>query len=170
VKTPILLALMLCCGHSATQQGRYAPQNAPPSGATELTSASVESPNLIVSNEIMQRCKITFDNTETAPRFAFDESVLDTNDAVLLAQVAKCLTEGPLAGRTVKLVGRADPRGELEYNMSLGARRANAADRFLVNMGVKPSNVHETSRGKLDATGTDEPGWARDRRVDIDLE
>jgi len=26
-----------------------------------------------------------------------------------------------------------------------------------------------TSRGEMDATGTNEPGWALDRRVDIEL-
>jgi hypothetical protein len=29
--------------------------------------------------------------------------------------------------------------------------------------------MRATSRGELDATGTDETGWAQDRRVDIDL-
>jgi hypothetical protein len=26
-----------------------------------------------------------------------------------------------------------------------------------------------TSRGEMDATGTDEPGWSKDRRVDVVL-
>ncbi len=128
------------------------------------------SPGINVSPELMRACHISFDTVDTAPKFAFDAAELDGADRILLAQVAKCLTDGPLAGRSIKLVGRADPRGEEEYNMVLGAHRADAAERFLLDMGVKPAHVHETSRGKLDATGTDEEGWARDRRVDLDLE
>ena len=111
-----------------------------------------------------------FDNVEDAPRFGFDMAALDPQDEAILAQVAKCVTDGPLAGRAVKLVGRADARGETEYNMSLGARRADAAQQFLVKTGVVPAKVHTTSRGELDATGTDEQSWARDRRVDVDLQ
>jgi outer membrane protein OmpA-like peptidoglycan-associated protein len=36
-------------------------------------------------------------------------------------------------------------------------------------MGVTPQHVDATSRGKLDANGKDEEGWAKDRRVDIEL-
>jgi hypothetical protein len=30
--------------------------------------------------------------------------------------------------------------------------------------------MESTSRGAMDAVGTDEPSWARDRRVDISLD
>jgi outer membrane protein OmpA-like peptidoglycan-associated protein len=36
-------------------------------------------------------------------------------------------------------------------------------------LGVDASKVTTTSRGKLDATGSDEASWQQDRRVDIDL-
>jgi outer membrane protein OmpA-like peptidoglycan-associated protein len=90
-------------------------------------------------------------------------------DQTVLGQVARCVTDGPLRGRVLKLVGRADPRGEVEYNMALGARRADSAERYLKDRGVDTRRMTETSRGKLDATGTDESSWARDRRVDVDL-
>jgi peptidoglycan-associated lipoprotein len=35
--------------------------------------------------------------------------------------------------------------------------------------GVAQDKMHDTSRGELDATGTDEAGWRRDRRVDVKL-
>ena len=78
--------------------------------------------------------------------------------------------DGARAGRHLKLVGHADPRGEQEYNLTLGAHRASSAAMYLEQLGVNPSNVTETSRGKLDAMGTDETGWRKDRRVDLDLE
>jgi peptidoglycan-associated lipoprotein len=67
----------------------------------------------------------------------------------------------------MKLVGRADPRGASDYNMTLGQSRADAVEKYLGNKGLQKGKVESTSRGAMDATGTDESGWNRDRRVDI---
>jgi peptidoglycan-associated lipoprotein len=87
----------------------------------------------------------------------------------MLQKIAKCMTEGALKGRSVSLTGRADQRGETEYNMALGERRASAAQRYLSSLGVKSDRLQSTSRGELDATGTDESSMQEDRRCDIDL-
>jgi peptidoglycan-associated lipoprotein len=86
-----------------------------------------------------------------------------------LQQIATCVTTGPLKGRALQLVGRADARGEAEYNMGLGEHRADAVRKYLGALGVPQTQLTETSRGKLDATGTDEAGYQRDRRVDVAL-
>jgi peptidoglycan-associated lipoprotein len=127
--------------------------------------------NLSVSDEIASTCGIP-PRTEgkVAPSFEFDSAALGDDDRQMLALVAKCLTEGALRGRSVSLVGRADPRGENEYNMTLGGSRANSVQRYMVDLGVGRDKLHPTSRGELDATGTDEAGWAKDRRVDIELQ
>ncbi len=83
--------------------------------------------------------------------------------------LARCLSQGALKGRGLELTGRADPRGEPEYNMSLGESRADSVRRYLHDLGVQAERLRATSRGEIDATGTDESGWAYDRRVDIDL-
>jgi outer membrane protein OmpA-like peptidoglycan-associated protein len=90
-------------------------------------------------------------------------------DRDVLDQVAGCLSTGPLHGRTVQLVGRADPRGTEEYNLGLGARRAAGVREYLQHLGVSPGQLSQTTRGALDATGTDEAGWHDDRRVDLRL-
>jgi peptidoglycan-associated lipoprotein len=67
----------------------------------------------------------------------------------------------------IRLEGNTDPRGSAEYNLALGTRRGNAvADQMKLN-GVSASQIEVTSFGKEHATGTDEAGWAQDRRVDI---
>jgi peptidoglycan-associated lipoprotein len=66
-------------------------------------------------------------------------------------------------------MGRADPRGETEYNFVLGESRASSVRTYLMGLGLDGSRISTTSRGKLDATGTDEAGWQLDRRVDVDL-
>jgi peptidoglycan-associated lipoprotein len=55
----------------------------------------------------------------------------------------------------------------VEYNFVLGEHRAGSVERYLEQLGVAKAKLSETSRGKLDATGTDENGWQRDRRVDL---
>jgi peptidoglycan-associated lipoprotein len=123
--------------------------------------------NISVSDEIAKACKISFSNVDRAPKFDFDRSDLLPDDRDVLDQVAKCLTTGPLKGRTLALVGRTDMRGEPEYNMGLGEHRAGSVRLYLTRLGVDSKKVAETSRGELDATGTDENGWRKDRRVDI---
>jgi outer membrane protein OmpA-like peptidoglycan-associated protein len=146
------------------------------SSTTEITSAPIVakpvpvSPSLNVAEEILNACNLHFNDIQSAPKFEFDKSELQPADEDVLAKIADCVTTGPLAGRELKLVGRADPRGTQKYNMALGARRANAISTFLNKQGVDRSSIHETSRGELDAVGKDETGWAVDRRVDILLQ
>jgi peptidoglycan-associated lipoprotein len=149
------------------------PPQTPVSVATAPTTSSTpvhqgQDPAVNLSPDIMAQCKIQV-STEP-PKFDFDSSNLSSQERDILAQVAKCLTTGPLAGRNVRLTGRADPRGEQEYNMNLGEHRATSVRKYLVGLGVGDGRMSETSRGALDATGKDEAGWQNDRRVDISLQ
>ena len=67
------------------------------------------------------------------------------------------------------VIGRADPRGTEEYNLGLGSRRAESVSGYLTKLGVGQPQLAVTTRGALDATGTDEAGYAKDRRVDVQL-
>jgi peptidoglycan-associated lipoprotein len=66
-------------------------------------------------------------------------------------------------------VGHADPRGGSEYNDTLGQKRADSVKDYIIGKGMEKSKAESTSRGAMDATGTDDPTWARDRRVDVML-
>ncbi len=72
-----------------------------------------------------------------------------------------------MVGRGLSFLGRAEPRGTPEYNMTVGQSRADAVEGYLVTRGLVPSQASATSRGAMDATGRDETGWAYDRRVDV---
>jgi peptidoglycan-associated lipoprotein len=122
---------------------------------------------LSMSDGLRNVCGI--EDTGAAPKFDFDSALLPPSDRSELDQLAACMTTGKLAGKNVVLVGRADPRGEVEYNMNLGASRASAVKDYLGRLGVPPTRFETTSRGALDATGTDEATWATDRRVDLRL-
>lgn len=123
-----------------------------------------------VSDELARLCKIQFSNVERAPKFDFDEAALLPEDRAVLEQVAKCVTEGPMKGHKLGLVGRADPRGDSEYNMVLGEHRADSVRVYLAKLGVAEEKMILTSRGELDAEGKDEDSWRSDRRVDILLD
>jgi peptidoglycan-associated lipoprotein len=134
-------------------------------GAPVATATS----GLGVSQGLLRACEVRFDDPDKAPQFDFEQSTLEGGDRSVLEQVATCVTTGPLKGRSLQLIGRADPRGEVEYNMALGERRASSVSQYLTQLGVDSARMTETSRGKLDATGTDDATWKHDRRVDVDL-
>jgi peptidoglycan-associated lipoprotein len=171
-----ILALALtaagCAEHKAAAPAQ-APTSLGPVATTTTTSgtprheASLETPGLRVSEEIARACALP--KQEFAPSFDYDSASIGDQDRTVLTAIAKCLSEGPLKGRGLALTGRADPRGEPEYNMSLGESRADSVSRYLHDLGVQSDRMRATSRGEIDATGTDEGTWAHDRRVDIDL-
>ena len=118
-----------------------------------------------ISDEIAKACGISAPDAY----FAFDSSNLRPDDVKVLDQLTRCFSTGPLKGRLMKLVGHADPRGGSDYNMTLGQSRADAVKDYIVQHGMDKGKTDSSSRGAMDATGTDEPSWARDRRVDIML-
>lgn len=127
------------------------------------------SPTLNLSGDIVQLCGIKASATSN-PTFDYDKDELSPEDRAVLDQLATCLMTGPLKDKGVSLVGRADPRGTDEYNLGLGSRRAGAVSTYLTRLGVKEPQLAVNTRGSIDATGTDEAGWAKDRRVDITLQ
>jgi peptidoglycan-associated lipoprotein len=135
----------------------------------QVTADQQVSPTLALSGDIVQLCGITAKTTTASPTFDYDKDELHPEDRAVLDQLATCLMSGALKGRSVSLVGRADPRGTEEYNLGLGSRRATSVSTYLQRLGVGQPQLAVTTRGALDATGTDEAGWAQDRRVDITL-
>ena len=48
----------------------------------------------------------------------------------------------------IQIAGNCDERGSTEYNLALGARRANAAKSVIVNDGVEANRISTISYGK----------------------
>jgi peptidoglycan-associated lipoprotein len=162
----VLALLASACGNEkqvAPQTANDVAVKAPPAPARASVPNTPTAANVAVSPDILRACGLAADDAF----FAFDSARLTSTDKSPLDAVARCFTQGPLAGRSMRLVGRADPRGTSDYNMTLGLSRADAVAAYLDSHGLPASRTPTTSRGALDATGTDENGWARDRRVDI---
>jgi peptidoglycan-associated lipoprotein len=158
------------CGGNAPKAKKPTPEAASePAKSEDPPPNEVKaSTNIAVSMDIAEACNITAAETIN-PRFQYDRDELLGDDRRVLETIAKCLTDGALKGRTVNLIGRADPRGTEEYNLALGSRRSNAVSDYLEKQGTQPSQLVETTRGSIDATGRNEAGWSKDRRVDIVL-
>jgi len=168
---PIALVLLTACSHDAKPPAPP-PQPAPPPPPVQTAKPATSMVN--VSQDILTECKISDAGTEAvgpsgAPVFAFDSATLSSGDQHVLVEVAQCMTKGPLTGKALKLTGHTDPRGTEEYNLALGNRRASSVMRFLERQGMASGKLNETSRGSQDASGSDEAGWQKDRRVDVDL-
>jgi peptidoglycan-associated lipoprotein len=68
--------------------------------------------------------------------------------------------------------GYCDERGSIEYNLSLGENRANAAKQALVNAGVSPDRLRTVSYGKEKQFCTDhtESCWQQNRRAQFNID
>jgi peptidoglycan-associated lipoprotein len=135
------------------------PEPSPPNVAEKSPSRAVIS----VSEDIRRACGMT----DAEAHFAFDSSIVRNIDYPTLDKLVRCFSSGPLANREMRLVGHADPRGSDEYNLVLANSRADGVKIFLLSRGLRGQQMATTSRGEMDAKGTDEATWAADRRVDI---
>jgi outer membrane protein OmpA-like peptidoglycan-associated protein len=54
-----------------------------------------------------------------------------------------------------------------KYNVALAGKRADAVKQVIVAESMPDSRVATTSRGAMDAKGTDEASWTMDQRVDV---
>jgi peptidoglycan-associated lipoprotein len=97
--------------------------------------------------------------------FDTDKFDVDAEDQAVLASQAAWLKRYPAVSVTIE--GHADERGTRDYNIALGARRANAAKNALAALGVDAARINTVSYGKErpDALGSTEADWARNRRA-----
>ena len=95
--------------------------------------------------------------------FAFDSDNLQTGTRDTISANYRCMKEKGMS--SVHLTGPADPRGTEEYNLALGARRARSVKQYLTSLGLEAGNVSVSSMGEEMASGSDESGWAQDRKV-----
>jgi len=150
-----LIAAVAITGCSSTSEETQPAANTGGGGAV---SQPVADGNTSAANNLLSQKVVYFDFDKAAIR-PDSEEALRAHAAFLASK----------AGAKVRVEGHADERGTREYNMALGERRASAAQRYLTSLGVKGDRLQTTSRGELDATGTDDSSMQEDRRCDIDL-
>jgi peptidoglycan-associated lipoprotein len=162
------LALLVACGSDPPPPAKAPPPPPAPATAAPASEKPGDVPsrsNISISEDIKKACGIS----DADAHFAYDSANVRPQDRAVLTKLATCFMTGPLKGRSMRLIGHADPRGDEEYNMVLGGRRADNVKAAIAQAGMDSSRMASTSRGEMDATGTDETSWERDRRVDIML-
>lgn len=160
--TVLLSTLSLACsGNKPAETPEAAPAEEP--SADALPGKDPSKSEVKIGPRIAEACGI--DESETF--FSYNSAKLSKSADGLLVKLTECFTTGPLAGQNMNIVGHTDPRGEDEYNMTLGGRRADAVSAALTEKGLPAGQLSTTSRGEAEARGTDEAGWASDRKVEL---
>ena len=103
-------------------------------------------------------------NVGDTVHFGYNEYNIQDADKGVLGRQAAWLAKYPAVRVTVE--GHADERGTREYNLALGARRANAVKEYLVSQGVSTGRLETVSYGKERpvCTESNEGCWAQNRR------
>lgn len=103
-------------------------------------------------------------NVGDTVHFDYDRYELRESDKGTLQKQARWLQQYPSVRVTIE--GHCDERGTREYNLALGARRANAVKEYLVSLGVSSARVDTISYGKERpvCTESNEDCWAQNRR------
>ncbi len=96
--------------------------------------------------------------------FAYNDYTVQEQDGPVLRDNASWLNSHATAH--VQVEGHCDERGSEDYNIALGAKRAQAAKDYLITLGIPGSRVSTISYGKELPVCTEhnETCWAQNRR------
>ncbi|UCD17410.1 MAG: peptidoglycan-associated lipoprotein Pal [Candidatus Zixiibacteriota bacterium] len=99
--------------------------------------------------------------------FDFDKYNLVDSAKAALDNNARVLKENPNV--VIMIEGHCDERGTIEYNLSLGEKRASSAMQYLVDLGINAARLKTISYGKEKPAmpGHNEAAWAKNRRAEF---
>ena len=97
--------------------------------------------------------------------FGYNDFTVRPQDGEILRTNATWLTDHAKA--RVQVEGHCDERGSEDYNIALGAKRAQAAKDYLVTLGIAGERISTISYGKELPVCTErqESCWERNRRA-----
>lgn len=149
-----LLIALAGCAH------RQDAQSTPPP-----TPVAKAEPPRAVMNSVLPGSREDFRvNVGDTVHFAFERYQIEDSDKALLQRQAAWLSKYPRVRVTIE--GHCDERGTREYNLALGARRANSVKDYLVGQGVAFGRIDTISYGKERqiCTESSENCWMQNRR------
>ncbi len=148
---------------AAAKKAKKAPEVS--TGDTARDRAVKEKPAKVAAKEAKQGKAAKEDEISLANiHFDFDKATLRPDVREMLKKHAELLSSNRNLHVTVE--GHCDERGTAEYNLALGERRAAAAMKYLVQLGVEEKRIKTISYGfekPLDP-GHSEEAWAKNRR------
>lgn len=101
--------------------------------------------------------------------FDFDKYLIRDDMKTVLEQNAQWMLKYPTVVITID--GHCDERGTEEYNMALGEKRAEAAKKYMLNLGVPAERMKTVSYGKIKplVKGVDEESYSKNRRDEFTI-
>ncbi len=101
--------------------------------------------------------------------FAFDRSDLTDESKSALREKGNWLRAN--GDYSVNISGNCDERGTAEYNLALGERRAHAAKKFLMGLGISENRLATISYGEERPVdpGRNDEAWAKNRNDQFTL-
>lgn len=175
-----LLALLFLGGCAAVQpeaveEPMTEEERAQAEAEREAQAAEAERIALMGGADCPPNCDFprdAIDNPESALSdrtiyFAFDSSKVEQEYMDIIQRHAAFLAQYP--GIEVRVEGHTDERGSREYNIGLGARRAESVSRLLQVNGAAGTQIETISYGEEVPAreGHNEQAWAKNRRVEL---
>ena len=126
----------------------------PAAAAPPTASSTGDDSDARLFSQNMKDVYFELDSYEITPQY---QAVIQSN--------ARFLQQHP--NTTFLIEGHCDERGSIEYNLTLGEYRANAAKQALAQQGVSPARIRTISYGKEKPVCTEstESCWQRNRRA-----
>jgi peptidoglycan-associated lipoprotein len=161
----VLLTALLALAAVGCAKKAPAPPPAPPTQQT-ATPTPVPTPTPPPAPTPTPAPAVTVSDLKTV-YFPLDSYSLDDASRAVLDANARLLRDR--TDLSVRIEGHCDERGTVEYNMSLGEKRADSVRDYLVAAGVAQSRLSTISYGKERPIqdGHDEATWSKNRRAEF---
>ena len=126
MRTIIVFATLAVLGLAGCKKSADSTEPADAASATgDYPGKDPNKANVRIDKRLADLCSLPQAN------FAFDSAALSPQARAALDALAGCLISGPGKDERLTLVGHADPRGDEEYNLGLGQRRASSVAGYL---------------------------------------
>lgn len=154
----LLVFSSACAGADASRKGTKVNATKPAAAAAAPAPAPAAAAQAVPEAACKERELV---------RFAFNSVELDDAARASLSAFAKCL--GSARPTALVIEGHCDERGTTEFNIALGARRADAIRDYLARLGVDRSVMKTVSYGEEKPADArlSEDAWAKNRRGEL---
>ncbi|MBI2361537.1 MAG: peptidoglycan-associated lipoprotein Pal [Deltaproteobacteria bacterium] len=152
------LALQACAPASVSTNGESSPEG--------LRTSMIEPANHSGSSlEAMRRGELADSGPLKDVHYEYDQYNLRADARETLKRNAEWLKANPAA--RVEIEGHADERGTNQYNLALGAKRAQTSRDFLTSLGITADRLNTVSYGEeVPACREQTEGcWQKNRRA-----
>ena len=165
-----LMGLVACGNPANPPPGKWTAEN--PNAASGTSSSAASNPVVAKSDvtpgsslEALQKGEAAGGGPLKDINFNFDSADLSQTARAILKDNADWLKGNPAV--RVQIEGHCDERGAADYNMALGAKRAQAAMDYLATLGVAANRMSTISYGEEIPVCREhtEDCWAKNRRA-----